>query len=270
MLSAQTSESAAEIARLQAERLRAHRVLPSRPLRDARAAAAFVRNRQIVVAAGRSSLPVLSEAIVGRVISGSWMADPAVHQIHDVAFALDERHEFLHARLIQGKRVLLVPALGPAVARIAADPARVAVARGRLSAAARRLLAATEARGVVQLDEWSAGSREARAARLALVRELLVASETVHTAEGRHTAVVRPWSMGEIARRFRQQARAMGYEAARDSLLVVAVSSAVIAPEKEVRSWFVFGAKAIDGLIERGTIRRLRGEGSLWLTLRTG
>lgn len=258
-------EPAEELARLQRERLFAHRILPSRPLRSIREAAAFVREREIVMATGRSALPSLADAIVGRPIVGSWMADPEVHRIHDVAFELDETHEFPAARLVGGRRALLSPRLGPAVARIAAHAGRVAAARSTLSPLAQRLLAETERRGQVALHEWNAGSREARAARLDLVRELLVASETVHTADGRHGAVVRPWSDGEIARRFGAEGARMSYADAQRTLLVAAIRSAVVAPQKEVRKWFVFGAQAGDELERSGQIRSLHVGREIWL-----
>jgi hypothetical protein len=132
------------------------------------------------MASGRSSLPVLTEAIAGREIRGSWMADPEVHRIHDVWYGLDERHEHFTAPLVMGKRAIFVAALGPAVARVATDPQRVAEAYRRLAPPARRLLADVERRGSVRVDEWTAGPREGSAARIELARELLVASETIH------------------------------------------------------------------------------------------
>src|SRR4030067_1897423 len=69
---------------LRAQRLRLHRLEPARPLRGPRAPAAFVRERAIVMESGASGLPVLAEAIVGRHLRGSWMADREVYRIYRV------------------------------------------------------------------------------------------------------------------------------------------------------------------------------------------
>ena len=42
------------------------------------------------------------------------------------------------------------------------------------------------------------------------------------------------------------------------ALLAAAMRSAVAAPEREVRRWFVFGAGPLDSMIQEGLIRRLQ------------
>src|SRR4030067_300506 len=110
-----------------------HRLDPSRPLRDARAAAAFVRERAIVMETGSSGLPVLAEAIVGRQIRGSWMADRGVYRVHRILNGT-KRHGVVAAPIVLGKETLFVPAPGPALARLASDEARRAYAGGALPA----------------------------------------------------------------------------------------------------------------------------------------
>src|SRR2546427_642783 len=68
----------------QALRRRLHRLRPSRPIRDVRSALAFIEERGIVLSTGRSSLPSLAEAIAGRQLRGSWMANPEVFRIYKV------------------------------------------------------------------------------------------------------------------------------------------------------------------------------------------
>src|SRR3972149_3340217 len=149
---------------LQSSRLTLHRLQPPRPLRDARATAAFVKERRIVMSTGRSSLPVLAEAIAGEPIAGSWMAHPAVYRIYHILGGLS-RYNLPAAPLILGKETILDPSLGPAVERIAADPQRRPGARGQLSLLARRLLDEVEARGRVRMDQWDVPYREARRGR---------------------------------------------------------------------------------------------------------
>ncbi len=252
---------------LQARRLRLHRLDPSRPLRDARGAAAFIRERRMVMATGRSSLPVLSEAIAGRPIAGSWMASPEVYRIYTVLRGV-RKYDVIAAPLVLGKETLIVPALGPAVARIASDPRRRERVRRNLPPLARRLLEAVEAKGRVRMDRWGVPVARARPARILLERELLVVGIEMHTEGGYHTSMLRPWRAGAIASRFAAAAAALGYEEACDTLLQAAVGSAVAAPEREVRRWFVFGGDALEPLVARGALRRLSDGGRSWITTR--
>ena len=119
---------------LQAQRLRLHRLEPARPLRGALAAAAFVRERAIVMESGASGLPVLAEAIVGRHLRGSWMADREVYRIYRVMNGV-RRHGVVAAPLVLRKETLFVPTLGPAVERVAEDGTRCAQARATLQCA---------------------------------------------------------------------------------------------------------------------------------------
>ncbi len=245
------------LAALQARRLRLHGLHPSRPLRDARSAAAFVRERGVVMITGRSSLPVLSEAIAGRPVRGSWMAAPEVHRIYDIMQGL-RRYDLVEVPLILGKAVLVNPALGPAVERIARDRGRRLRARGRLPPLARHLLEAVEAQGSVRMDSWGIRAARSRPARTQLERELLVAATGIHTEGGYHTVILRPWRSGRVAARFGRASRRLGYDEAADALLLAAVRSAVAAPEREARRWFPFSGDRIEALLDLRAIVRIR------------
>lgn len=252
---------------LQALRLRLHRLDPPRPLRDARRAAAFVRERRIVMSAGHSSLPVLTEAIAGRHLTGSWMAHPEVERIYNILRKL-KKHGVLTVPLILGKGVWIDPLLGPAVARIASDPDRCGRARDQLPQLARRLLDEVEANGRVRMDRWSVPTTRARRARVLLERELLVTSSDLHTERGYHTSIVMPWRASNLSARFSKAAARLTFDEAQDQLLLAAVRSAVIAPEREARRWCVFGAERVDIFPAQGKLRRLIANGRTWLTCR--
>lgn len=252
---------------LQSSRLKLHRLQPARPLRDARAAAAFVKERRIVMSTGRSSLPMLAEAIAGEPIAGSWMAHPAVYRIYRILGSLS-RYNLPAAPLILGKETIFDPSLGPAVERIAADRERRARARAQLPPLARRLLEEVEARGRVRMDHWGVRTPEARRARLLLERRLLVVSSSSHTEGGYHTAVVVPWLQGKLSRRFSDDAARLTFDEALDRVLLAAVRSAVLAPEREVRRWLVVGAERVKTLLGEGKLERLPGPGGFLLTCR--
>jgi len=250
---------------LQALRLRLHRLRPSRPIRDLRGALAFIDERSIVLSTGRSSLPSLAEAIAGRQLRGSWMANPEVFRIYKVLGKVHRSEAVVTAPLILGREALLDVALGPAVARIAGDPKRRDAARATLPPLAKRLLADVEEHGEVRMDRWRASTKRGREARLWLERLLLVVSRDLHTESGYHTAVVTPWRKSGIAVRFGKFAKRLSLDEAEDQLILAAVRSAVVAPEREVRRWFVFGARRVDRLMHEGKLERLRSVRRSWL-----
>lgn len=258
-------EPAGRLRELQALRARLFRLEPSRPLRTVRQAAAFVKERRMVMVSGRSSLPLMTEAIVGRHIRGSWMADPEVYRIHAITHRLTSR-DLLTVPLILGKETLAISSLGPAIARIASDSDRRGEVLRRLTPLARQLLEQVERTGRVRMDRWGAPTRRARPARLLLERYLLVSSRDVHTERGYHTSIVMPWRASAIAKRFAVAARRLTFEKAQDAMLLAAIRSAVIAPEREVRRWFAVGAGRIDALLAQGALQRLTVGGRAWLT----
>jgi hypothetical protein len=96
----------------QAERVRLHRLSPSRPLRDADDAAAFVRERRIVTETGHAGVPVLAHAVAGRELVGSWMASPEVHRIERQArkwfeFAAERLDQLAEAGRVE--RIAIAP-----------------------------------------------------------------------------------------------------------------------------------------------------------------
>lgn len=101
------------------QKLVAHR-LGGKPMRDVRQVAAFVRDRRMVMASGRSVLPALTEAISGRELPGSWMAHPGVYLIHNLTSRLDRRNPFPTVPLILGKQATFDRSLGGRVQRLAA------------------------------------------------------------------------------------------------------------------------------------------------------
>jgi len=78
--------------------------------------------------------------------------------------------------------------------------------------------------------------------------------------------VLKPWGAGGIASRFAGAAAALSLEDAREALLSAAVRSAVVAPEREVRRWFVFGEDGLEPLVARGLLRRLTDRRRNWIT----
>lgn len=249
---------------LQILRLRLHRLEPSRPLRDGRAAAAFVRERGLVMESGRASLPVLTETIAGRQIRGSWMADRDVFRIYRILGSI-QKYGIISAPIVGGKETLFSPELSPSVERVAGDPERRESARTLLPPLARQLLDEVERTGEVRMDRWPGPPRAARAARLLLVRQLLVRSRSMHTERGYHTAVVIPWHASAFSIRFARRAAGIEYERAQRALLLAAIGAAVAAPDREVRAWFVFGAGPLEAMIDEGLVRRLQVGGTAWL-----
>jgi len=259
------SKTLLELARLQALRLKSHRLVPSRPLRDAREAAAFIEARQMVMATAQTSLPSLAEVIAGRSLTGSWMAHPEAGRIYRILRQLI-RSGVISVPLVLGKETLIDSSLGPAVERIATDRQRIAKVRMKLTPLAQRLLAAVEARGQVRMDDWGVPTQGARPARRLLERQLLVVGSSFHTESGYHTSLVVPWTTSEISKRFSKAATRLSWAQAVDALILAGVRSAVLAPEREVRRWFVVDATGIDDLLTQEKLRRMADARTVYLT----
>lgn len=261
------SSTEARLRALQTLRLRLHRLQLARPLRDVRAAVAFIKAQQIVLSTGRSSLPMLAEAIAGRPLAGSWMAHPEVYRIYRILGRIYKHNDVVAAPLILGKETLIHASLAPAVQRIAADEARREEVRKRLPALARRLLQQVESEGHVRMDRWDVPTDRARKARLLLERELMLVSKNLHTERGYHTSIVIPWSRSRFSERFARDATQMTFEEAVDSVLLAAVRSAVVVPEREVRRWLVTGVERVEALVTQEKLERLRIARASWLTI---
>lgn len=261
-----TISESVEIKRLQALRLKLHRLDPPRPIRNLRSALAFIKERRIVLSAGRSSLPMLAEAIAGRALRGSWMANPEVYRIYDMLKRIYKDLDVMSAPLILGKDTIMHGSLGPALQRIAADTERCCGAISTLPPLARRLLDAVERAGQLRMDRWGVTAEKAREARLQLERDILVISRDIHTEHGYHTSVVTPWAQCKIAKTYGAQAKRLALEDAVDDIVLAAVRSAVLASEREVRRWFVFGEHRLDALVAAGAMQRLGSGKNAWLT----
>jgi hypothetical protein len=253
VVKAPTAEDRLEAA--QKLRARLHRLSPSKPLRNAADAAAFVRERRIVTETGHTGVPVLAHAIAGRELAGSWMASPEVHRIYDLIEDLSN-HDLCFVSLLDAKVTIIEPSLAPAVHRIATDPERVERLLGGLPPPAARLYARVQAEGDVRMDQTGLSTKEGRVARLRLERHLLVVGQGIHTDRGSHTVALRPWSESRLARRL-EDAPLPSPPDAMDLLLETAVTAAVVVPETQARKWFDFAAERLDRLVDAGRIERL-------------
>jgi hypothetical protein len=217
---------------------------------------------------GKCSLTVMVEAIAGKEIRGSWMADPSVHTVYEVLAPLVSTTGVFDLPLVQGKSVLTFRHLGPAIQRIASDLGRRAAVRETLPELAAWLLTEVERKRVIDMEDLSAPARESRKARRLLERMLLVTSELVHTVRGYHTAVVRPWEDSPLAKASKQAAEHLTLQSAQEELLEACLHSAVLAPEREVRGWLPFAPVALRAMEHSGKLARLRAD-KVWFTLST-
>lgn len=260
-------DPSARLEALRTTQLHLHRLEPPRPLRGPKRTSSWVRERRIVVVSGRGGgLPALAEAIAGQRIRGSWWGHPDGHRIYGLLGRLDD--DLIGLTLVLGKTTVLDPSLGPALQRVATDPARRQRARDGLPPLAREILDRTEVDGEVRMDALDVPARRSRPARITLEQQLLVVSREEHTDRGHHVSTVYPWEASVLPKRFGPAAKRLSYEEARDALLLAAVRSAVVAKERDARRWFAFDVgDRIEALSERGDLDRFSAEGSTWLTV---
>jgi hypothetical protein len=247
------TDESGEIARLEERRAIEHR-LTGKPMRDGRQVNAFIRDRRVVMWTGKAAVPSLSNAIAGRELKGSWMANPEVHLIYRLSGKLDDG--VLGAPLILGKRALLDPSLAPALYGLAGDPRAIARRRSKLTPAASELIALVEAAGEVRMDELPGETKQLRKARVELEVAFLLYTYDIHTDRGAHTSVALPWSDSPAAASCRQD-QPQSFGTAAVDLVAACLRSAVLAPEREVRKWFDGASAALDTLITSGTVARL-------------
>ena len=88
----------------------------------------FIRERGVVLTAGRGPVPRMSEMIAGEPIKGSWWAHPKGHQIFAIFQQLADSPDILVCRLVDGKVTLVHRRLWSALVRLADryEPARLA------------------------------------------------------------------------------------------------------------------------------------------------
>jgi len=247
--------TASELHRWESIRARRHRLVPSAPLPTADDAAGFVREHAIVTLFGGSALPSLPAAIVGRPVRGVWWTDPEVRRILNVLTAIGPAFE--QAPFVLGKQTMFDPALGPPVQRIASNGSRREDAIAHLSRREHDLLDAVEESGKVRMDRWPAPTNAGRHARARLQVKLLVVATEFRNEHGHLSTIVRPWASSTIAKRYADAAQRWSYEDATDTLIAASLHAAVVAPEREVRRWFVFGGDPADRLLATGRAERI-------------
>jgi hypothetical protein len=127
--------------------------------------------------------PSVTTMVASAPVRGSWWAHPAAHEIFRVIETLAERPDVLLIKLIAGKDTFVDRRLWPEILAIATsgEPWQW---KG-VSAAARRLHAEAERRGVVEASGAAAGELEKR---------LLVHAEQFHTATGSHAKRLESWT----------------------------------------------------------------------------
>ena len=94
-------------------------------------ALAFVEEHGVVLLSAKGPVPILTEAIVGKPIKGSWWGHPRGHQIFAILEVVTESEDVLVCRLIKGKITLVHRRLWPALVRVAArfPPNRISKVR---------------------------------------------------------------------------------------------------------------------------------------------
>jgi hypothetical protein len=152
---------------------------------------AELRQRELLLQAGREFASV-ANIVAGETISGSWWAHPQSNLIYWVCQDLEQHPSVAEARLLAGKVTQLWQTVWGDVAAVALS--RAAWQTDGLSAAARRLLKRVDQSPVdTSTLEWHDPSEKLGDICRTLERRMLVKSEEVHTASGRHAKVLSSW-----------------------------------------------------------------------------
>lgn len=151
---------------------------------------AELQRRQLLLQAGREFASV-ANIVVGQEVRGSWWAHPQSNLIYWVCQDLEQHPRVAEARLLGGKVTQVWDTLWPYVAAVAI--ARAPWQLSGLSSAARRLLERVDEHPL-QTDSiaWSSTEKLGAVCR-ELERRLLVKSQEIHTASGKHAKLLEPW-----------------------------------------------------------------------------
>lgn len=243
-----------------------HRLRPALAISTVEEAVRFVDDRKVAILLGKDPVASLPEAIAGRPIRGSWMADPAVEKIYRILTDLTEDH-VTHVRMLNGKRTVLSHEISPAFVRIVMDEGRRKQQAQLLPPVARQILNRVAHEDTVATDKLPWPSTEISKARAVLERRMLVASNSVHTSTGRHLVLLQDWRSTAIVRKFERQALQLTLENALDELLQACLASAVVAEERPARLWLEEAHTRLSVMIASGQVRRLKtGRPSIYLS----
>jgi hypothetical protein len=139
-------------------------------------------------------LPSVATLVAGEKIRGSWWAHPHGAEIYAVSEALAEEAHALAVKLVRGKITWVAPRLEPALFAVARSRARWQTEG--LTASARALLAHVDRDGRADAERLPApfgAAPDWRSAIHELEARLLVYTESVHTASGRHERRLVDW-----------------------------------------------------------------------------
>ncbi len=152
---------------------------------------AELRQRQLLLQAGREFASV-ANIVARETIRGSWWAHPQSNLIYWVCQDLEQHPSVAEARLLAGKVTQLWETVWGDVAAVALG--RAPWQTDGLSAAALRLLQSVDRSPVdTRTLEWHHTSEKLGDVCRILERRMLVKSEEVHTASGRHAKVLSSW-----------------------------------------------------------------------------
>ena len=149
-----------------------------------------LERRQLLLQAGREFTSV-ANLVTNEEIKGSWWTHPKSNLIYSVCQDLEDDPRVAEARLLAGKVTHLWQTIWPHVAAMAL--ARTAWQVERLSPAAMDLLERVDHEPVrTDAIAWSSREKLGDVCRL-LERRLLVTSQEIHTASGRHAKQLMSW-----------------------------------------------------------------------------
>jgi len=151
---------------------------------------AQLQRRELLLQAG-SEFASVANIVVGEEVRGSWWAHPQSNLIYWVCQDLEQHPRVAEARLLGGKVTHVWDTLWPHIAAVAI--ARAPWQLAGLSAASRELLVRVDASPVdTDTVAWSSNEKLGDVCRL-LERRLLVKSDEIHTASGRHAKSLTSW-----------------------------------------------------------------------------
>ena len=146
----------------------------------------------MTLSASAPEVPALVPLVAGGPVRGSWWGHPKGKEIFALATAIDDDPDVLAVKLLDGKVTFVARRLFGALLRCVGDAGWRKTALGALGAAAQALEQRVAGEGEILFDPPPPADLKRALAQLE--SRLLLATTSVHTANGRHAPRAETWS----------------------------------------------------------------------------
>ena len=262
--------------KVEALKRKSHRLSLDLRLKSLNDAKKFLREHAVVLWNGRSELPSLLDAMVGRIAKGRERNNgKAAENCFFWRAQLLEDPEFVECNFFQKQPTAPRQDLWPAITVFSRINRRQAENGLLVSRDARRILAFVDKEGPTSVDELRrvlkfsgpSGARLFSRAKKELFDKLIVSGDNIRHGKS-HREVIDFWE-NRIPKSIRAKADQTSERDAKNYLLSATLSSSIMSNEKKMKGWFGWTNdslhNALENLLHKKDFRRIRYRQNSWI-----